>query len=155
MISVYVLFGQYQKLRLSPYSHRYFIFLGMISVTAHSQSIENVWPNKCQYTIEIPTTAHIIGSQIPYHIRIIPFVKGISLYRLHVELKENYVFSVLDSKNAVVAERKMERTISSATSDGRSMGDDEWNIRGHIEVPNSLDRCTQDCDAVLIKVKHR
>jgi hypothetical protein len=85
----------------------------------------------------------------------IPHIKGLSISRVEVELKEHYIFSVLDSKNALIAEKKMERSIRLMYSDFRPIEDDEWNIRGHIEVPNSLDRCTQDCDANFIKVKHR
>ena len=85
----------------------------------------------------------------------IPHAKGLSICRLEVELKENYIFAVLDSKNALIAEKKMERTIRSVTSDQRPEESDDWNIHGYIEVPNSLDRCTQDCDANFIKVKHR
>jgi len=85
----------------------------------------------------------------------IPHVKGLSICRLDVELKEHFVFAVLDSKNALVAEKKNERTIKTITCNERPSGDDEWNVEGYIEVPNSLDRCTQDCDANFIKVKHR
>lgn len=86
----------------------------------------------------------------------IPHVKGLSICRLGVELKEHYAFAVLDSKNALIAEKKNERIIKSVSSDApTSSGEGEWNIEGHIEVPNSLDRCTQDCDANHIKVKHR
>lgn len=85
----------------------------------------------------------------------IPHAKGLSICRIEVELKEHYVFSVLDSKNALIAEKKMERSIKIAKSDMRPTEDDEWNVHGYIEVPNSLDRCTQDCDANFIKVKHR
>jgi hypothetical protein len=85
----------------------------------------------------------------------IPHAKGLSICRLDVELKEHYVFSILDPKMALIAEKKMERTIKFVASEERPTGNDEWVIRGHIDVPNSLDRCTQDCDAPNIKVKHR
>lgn len=49
----------------------------------------------------------------------------------------------------------MERSIKSVTSDQRPRDENDWNIHGYIEVPNSLDRCTQDCDASFIRVKHR
>lgn len=49
----------------------------------------------------------------------------------------------------------MERSINSVLSDLRPMEEDDWNVHGYIEVPNSLDRCTQDCDGDFIKVKHR
>ena len=41
------------------------------------------------------------------------------------------------------------------TSDQRPREEDDWNLHGYIEAPNSLDRCTQDCDTDFIKVKHR
>ena len=85
----------------------------------------------------------------------LPHVKGLSICRLDVELREHYVFSILDAKNALIAEKKMERIIKSMTSNERAAEGDDWNIDGYIEIPNSLDRCTQDCDANLIKVKHR
>jgi arrestin-related trafficking adapter 4/5/7 len=85
----------------------------------------------------------------------IPHVKGLSICRLDIELKEHYIFAVLDSKNALIAEKKNERTIKTVACDQRPTEGDEWNIHGYIEVPNSLDRCTQDCDANCIKVKHR
>ena len=85
----------------------------------------------------------------------IPHIKGLSICRINVELKEHYIFAVLDAKNALIAERKMERSIRSLTSDLRPLEEDDWNIHGYIEIPNSLDRCTQDCDANFIKVKHR
>jgi arrestin-related trafficking adapter 4/5/7 len=85
----------------------------------------------------------------------IPYLKGLSICRLEVELKEHFVLCVLDSTNAVLAEKKHERTVKAMTFEDRPTEEDEWNIRGYIEVPNSLDRCTQDCDANYIKVKHR
>ena len=85
----------------------------------------------------------------------IPHIKGLSICRIDVELKEHYIFAVLDSKNALIAEKKMERSIRSVISDPRPTEEDDWNVHGYIEVPNSLDRCTQDCDANFIKVKHR
>lgn len=85
----------------------------------------------------------------------IPHVKGLSICRIDVELREHFVFAVLDSKNAIIAEKKMERSIKFSSGDAILTDDDEWNVHGYIEVPNSLDRCTQDCDANVIKVKHR
>jgi hypothetical protein len=85
----------------------------------------------------------------------LPHVKGLSICRLDVELKEHYIFSILDPKNALIAEKKMERTIKSSTSDQISVEGDDWDLNGFIEIPNTLDRCTQDCDAIFIKVKHR
>ena len=85
----------------------------------------------------------------------IPLVKGLSIRSIEVELMEHYIFSVLDSKNALIAEKKMERSIKSTSTELRPIEDDEWNVRGYLEAPNSLDRCTQDCDANFIKVKHR
>ena len=85
----------------------------------------------------------------------IPHVKGLSICRLDVELKEHFVFAVLDPKNALIAEKKNERTIKSIVCDQRPSGEDEWNIHSYIDVPNTLDRCTQDCDTYSIKVKHR
>jgi len=49
----------------------------------------------------------------------------------------------------------MERSIKIASADAIPTDNDEWNVDGYIEVPNSLDCCTQDCDANFIKVKHR
>jgi arrestin-related trafficking adapter 4/5/7 len=85
----------------------------------------------------------------------LPHVKGLSICRLDVELKEHYIFSILDAKNALIAEKKMERTIKSTTSEQRPDEGEDWDLHGYIEIPNSLDRCTQDCDANFIKVKHR
>jgi arrestin-related trafficking adapter 4/5/7 len=85
----------------------------------------------------------------------IPHIKGLKICRVDIELKEHYIFAVLDSKNTLIAEKKMERTIKSVICDHRPEEEDEWNIHGYVEIPNSLDRCTQDCDANFIKVKHR
>jgi len=86
----------------------------------------------------------------------IPHAKGLSICRLDVELRENYSFAVFDPKNALIAEKKMERSIGVIACDQRPQYDeDDWNVYGYIEVPNSLDQCTQDCDTNFIKVKHR
>ena len=86
----------------------------------------------------------------------IPYAKGLSICRLDVELRENYSFAVLDPKNAVIAEKKMDRLIKIIVCDQRPPHEeDDWNVYGDLEVPNSLDRCTQDCDTNFIKVKHR
>jgi hypothetical protein len=85
----------------------------------------------------------------------IPYAKGLKICRIDLELREHYVFAVLDSKNAVIAERKHERSVKCATNDTQPTGDDDWTISGYLEIPNTLDRCTQDCDANFIKVKHR
>jgi len=85
----------------------------------------------------------------------IPHLKGLSICRIDVELKEHFVLCVLDAKNAVLAEKKQERTVKACTYHERPTEEDDWNLRGYIEIPNSLDRCTQDCDVQFIKVKHR
>jgi arrestin-related trafficking adapter 4/5/7 len=85
----------------------------------------------------------------------IPHLKGLSICRLDVDLKEHFVLCVLDAKNAVLAEKKQERTVRSCTFHERPTEIDEWDLRGIIEVPNTLERCTQDCDGNFIKVKHR
>lgn len=85
----------------------------------------------------------------------IPHAKGLSICRMEVELREHFSFAVLDSKNALIAEKKMERSIKTLTCDQRPEDEDDWHVHGNLEVPNSLDRCTQDCETNFIKVKHR
>ncbi|KAL2161978.1 hypothetical protein VTH06DRAFT_7763 [Thermothelomyces fergusii] len=136
----------------------------------HAMSIENIWPNKIDYSIVIPQKAVVFGSCIPVEMRFTPLLKGLELGDVTIKLIEYHDF-VTSAGYAAIREYKKERTIDSWTipvkreehwqdviqgsgPDGWE-GQEGWVVPATLGLPRKLTQCLQDVNVKGIKVRHK
>ncbi|KAK9240685.1 hypothetical protein V1525DRAFT_369840 [Lipomyces kononenkoae] len=123
---------------------------------SQTMSIENVWPNKVDYAISIPSKAVPIGSSTPVHLLLQPLLKGLKLGQIVIVLKEYYTLHIPNGPGHASV-----RTVSQVTLPAPEVNEDEipgdvWDIRDFFPVPPNLTKCTQDCDIPgFIEVRHK
>ncbi|KAK9474838.1 uncharacterized protein V1510DRAFT_410802 [Dipodascopsis tothii] len=121
---------------------------------SQTMSIENIWPNKVDYSISIPSKAVAIGSATPVHLILQPLLKGLKLGTIQCVLKEYYTLQIPHGPAHANARTVAQHTIPAPDED--ELGLDVWDIRDAFEVPASLHKCTQDCDIDgFVKIRHK
>ncbi|KAL2146748.1 hypothetical protein VTI28DRAFT_2583 [Corynascus sepedonium] len=137
----------------------------------HAMSIENIWPNKIDYSIVIPQKAVVFGSSIPVEMRFTPLLKGLELGDVTIKLIEFHDFILPPSGYSPVREYRKERTIDSWTipvkreehwqdviqgsgPDGWE-GQEGWVVPAILNLPRKLSQCLQDVNVKGIKVRHK
>jgi len=61
---------------------------------AHAMTVENVWPNKIEYQLEIPQKAIIFGTSIDISMRFTSLLKGLEIGQIKCVLIETQEFSL-------------------------------------------------------------
>ncbi|KAK9456673.1 hypothetical protein V1511DRAFT_219230 [Dipodascopsis uninucleata] len=121
---------------------------------SQTMSIENVWPNKVDYSISIPSKAVPIGSATPVHLLLQPLLKGLKLGQIVMVLKEYYTLHIPNGTGHAGV-----RTVAQVTLPAPEEGelqDDVWEIKDMFTIPPNLSKCTQDCDVSgFIEVRHK
>lgn len=123
------------------------------------QSVEEAWPDKLEYSISTPTKGVVFGSPIKVDVKVVPFVKGLTIESISSSLIEDRVVQFARShlknrSHRVVARDEWIR------SDDMEM--ETIEIDGHyghivhrsVQVPTSLTRCLQSVDTKGIEIKH-
>ncbi len=119
-------------------------------------SVDNTWPNKVEYVIDIPAKAVAIGSMTPFNILMVPLIKGLKLGKITINLIE---FSSFISPISIPFQD--ERIITSLTipppiNNNNLDFSDKWEINDFLSIPASLVKCTQDSSVDnYIKINHR
>lgn len=135
----------------------------------HAMSVENIWPNKVEYSIVVPQKAVVFGSQIPLESRFTPLLKGLELGDITVKLIEIHEFfaapSVNSSSFSLMREFRNERMVQSwnigvsREEHWQEMiedtGQEGWVINWSLDLPRKLGRCIQDVNVHGIKVRHK
>ncbi|KAF8468970.1 hypothetical protein BDZ91DRAFT_80231 [Kalaharituber pfeilii] len=121
-----------------------------------TMAVENIWPGKCEYSISIPAKACVFGTSIPLDVGIISLLKGLTIGTVTCALREFHTFSIPE-KNT---KKQDTRTIQTATYHHGGFqdmedGTEKWVMHALIELPKSLSKCVQDCEASSIKVRHK
>lgn len=121
---------------------------------SQTMSMENIWPEKVEYSISIPAKAVAIGSFTPIHMHLTPLLKGLRLGPTKVFLHEYKVLTTsLGFTNET--ERIVSEFVIPAPEDGLE-GRDEWIVDQDFVLPASLSKCTQDVQiSTFIKVTHK
>lgn len=130
-----------------------------------SQSVENIWPNKIEYSIETPSKAVIFGTSVRVDFRLIPLLKGLRIGQIHSQLVETHELTLNpEDPDAMRNTYKITRTIIDDEHD-LEFDDDAMQIidesaegykfSRHLEMPKTLSRCLQDTDTRGIKVRHK
>ncbi|KAK3381400.1 hypothetical protein B0H63DRAFT_524125 [Podospora didyma] len=131
----------------------------------HAMSVENIWPNKVEYSIIVPQKAVVFGSSIPLETRFTPLLKGLELGDITVRLFEVHDIVTPSHAGHAVREHKKEKEIASWTipvnrdEHWQNMiedtGQEGWVMNTALDLPRKLGKCLQDVNAQGIKVRHK
>lgn len=124
------------------------------------QSVENVWPEKVDYSLSTPTKAVIFGTKVQVDFKLVPLLKGLRFGKVTTELNEKQEVK-LRTRNAPVKNLNAHRPIVKdeyrLPDDAESMdieGQDGFTFSRALLIPQSLRDCLQTVDALGIKVRH-
>ncbi|KAK6458095.1 O-dinitrobenzene, calcium and zinc resistance protein [Scheffersomyces xylosifermentans] len=119
-------------------------------------AVDNTWPKKVEYSLNVPCKAIAIGSGTPISFMLVPLLKGLRLGAISIKLVEfySYLGYIPPSYNG---ERVVcEKTIEKPSEDDPNFQMDKWEIDTFLRIPPSLSKCTQDCDiSSHLKVRHK
>lgn len=125
-----------------------------------TQSVENVWPEKVDYSLSTPTKAVIFGTNVQVDFKLIPLLKGLKFGKVTTELNEKQEMSIR-TQRAPIKSRQTSRSIAkdeyrlpeNAESEDIE-GQEGYSFSRAISIPQSLRKCLQTVDALGIKVRH-
>ncbi|KAI0378969.1 hypothetical protein F5Y04DRAFT_272257 [Hypomontagnella monticulosa] len=130
----------------------------------HAMSVENIWPNKIEYSVVVPQKAVVFGSNIPLEMRFTPLLKGLEMGNITVKLIEIQEFS-LQSYPVPTKSYKHDRDVISWNFEVprdqhwqdniEETGQEGWVINKELPLPKRLSRCIQDCSVHGIKIRHK
>ncbi|KKZ60224.1 hypothetical protein EMCG_05034 [[Emmonsia] crescens] len=131
---------------------------------SHAMSVENIWPNKIEYSISTPSKALIFGTSVQVDFRFVPLLKGLTIGTISTQLIENHDF-VLNPNDAEVIQlsHKWTKVIidDSCTLDqleksqSLDRGAEGFEFSRILNLPKSLSKCLQDADTRGIRIKHK
>jgi hypothetical protein len=130
----------------------------------HAMSVENIWPNKVEYSVAIPQKAVVFGTSVPLEMRFNPLLKGLEMGKITVKLFETQEFTVSGSGHPLrthkhdreVARWDMEVTREAHWHDMiEETGQEGWVVNHELPLPKRLNQCIQDCAVQGIKIRHK
>lgn len=132
----------------------------------HAMSVENIWPNKVEYSIVIPQKAIVFGSAIPLVTRFTPLLKGLEIGDINCKLMEVHEIVLTTVQGHHVREHKREREVAHWTLPvsreehwndmiDDSGGQEGWVVNTHLDLPRRLGKCMQDTNVHGIKIRHK
>ncbi|KAK0617199.1 hypothetical protein B0T14DRAFT_434322 [Immersiella caudata] len=131
----------------------------------HAMSVENIWPNKIEYSIVVPQKAVVFGSSIPLETRFSPLLKGLELGDITIRLMEVHDIIVNSSTGHPTKEYRREREVSMWTIPMNreehwhdmidDTGQEGWVMSTALDLPRKLGKCIQDVNVLGIKVRHK
>ncbi|OTA98644.1 hypothetical protein M426DRAFT_76844 [Hypoxylon sp. CI-4A] len=130
----------------------------------HAMSVENIWPNKIEYSVVVPQKAVVFGSHVPLEMRFTPLLKGLEMGTITVKLIEVQEFTV-QSYPIPTKVYKHDRDVTSwnfeVTRENHwhdnieETGQEGWCVKKELPLPKRLSRCIQDCSVHGIKIRHK
>ncbi|KAF4973940.1 hypothetical protein FZEAL_9103 [Fusarium zealandicum] len=131
----------------------------------HAMSVENIWPNKVDYSIIIPQKAVVFGGLVTMDMRFTPLLKGLELGDITARLMEVRECCVQASSGFNTKEHRTEREVSvwkfavSREEHWQDMiedtGQEGWALTKKLNLPKRLRQCIQDLNHHGIKVRHK
>lgn len=131
----------------------------------HAMSVENIWPNKVDYSIVIPQKAVVFGGFVTMEMRFTPLLKGLELGEVTAKLIEVRDCMVQGPAGITMREHRTEREVSvwrfDVTRDEHwsdmieDTGQDGWALSKQLDLPRKLRQCIQDLNHHGIKVRHK
>lgn len=131
----------------------------------HAMSVENIWPNKVEYSIVVPQKAVIFGTSIPLETRFTPLLKGLEIGDITCKLMETHEILLTTPQGVQIREHKREREVKQWTLSVNR--DDHWNdliedsgqegwvLSSQLDLPKKLGQCMQDTNVHGIKIRHK
>jgi hypothetical protein len=130
----------------------------------HAMSVENVWPNKIEYSVVIPQKAVVFGSNVPLEMRFTPLLKGLEMGNITVKLFETQEFTVTGQAIPIKTHRH-DREVTTWNFDVtrekhwhdniEEAGQEGWVVNQELPLPKRLNKCIQDCTVQGIKIRHK
>ncbi|KAM6534955.1 Arrestin-C domain-containing protein [Fusarium falciforme] len=131
----------------------------------HAMSVENIWPNKVDYSIVIPQKAVVFGGVVTMEMRFTPLLKALELGDITARLIEVRECCVQGSSGYSVKEHRTEREVSTwkfeVTREEHwqdmieDTGQEGWALTKKLSLPKRLRQCIQDLNHHGIKVRHK
>ncbi|RDA84602.1 hypothetical protein CP532_6047 [Ophiocordyceps camponoti-leonardi (nom. inval.)] len=131
----------------------------------HAMSVENIWPNKVDYSIVIPHKAVVFGGTINMEMRFTPLLKGLELGEITAKFIELRDCWIQGSTGLSLREHHTEREVShwkfvvNHEDHWHDMIDDTgqegWTLKKPLKLPKRLRQCIQDLNHHGIKVRHK
>lgn len=125
--------------------------------------MDNIWPNKIEYSICTPTKAVVFGTSIRVDFKLIPLLKGLRIGQITSQLIESHDLTLNpEEPDSVRNTYKSTRTI---LTDEYEVDEDNFEIieeaaegyqfTRYLDMPQTLTRCLQDTDTKGIKIRHK
>lgn len=131
----------------------------------HAMSVENIWPNKVDYSIIIPQKAVAFGGIINLEMRFSPLLKGLELGDITAKLIEIRECILQGPTGLTLRENRQEREVStwkfevSRDEHWNDMiedtGQEGWAMTKKLNLPKKLRQCIQDLNHHGLKVRHK
>lgn len=128
-------------------------------------SVENVWPNKIEYSVSIPEKAAIFGTAVDVDMRFTLLLKGLRVGDIKCQIMEIVELTVESNVKPEIEknykhERQIGISIFQMTEENyqeviSDNGQDGYVLSEKLPLPKKLSECLQDCDIHGIKVRHR
>ncbi|KAJ6028569.1 HECT-type ubiquitin ligase-interacting protein creD [Penicillium herquei] len=130
---------------------------------SHAMSVDNIWPNKIEYSISTPTKAVIFGTSIRVDFKLIPLLKGLRIGQTTSQLMESHDLTLNpEDPDSIRNTYKITRTILTdefdVDQDNIEVIDEAaegYQFTRYLDMPSSLSRCLQDTDTKGIKIRHK
>ncbi|KAJ5129605.1 Immunoglobulin E-set [Penicillium bovifimosum] len=130
---------------------------------SHAMSVDNIWPNKIEYSISTPTKAIVFGTAITVDFTLIPLLKGLRIGQITSQLIESHDLTMNpEDPDSLRNTYKHSRTI---LTDEHELDEDNIQVidetaEGYqctrvLDMPQTLTRCLQDADTRGIKIRHK
>ncbi|KAL1901652.1 hypothetical protein Cpir12675_000342 [Ceratocystis pirilliformis] len=132
----------------------------------HAMSVENIWPNKIEYSLAVPQKAVPLGSHVGLEMRFTPLLKGLDLGDITAKLIEIRECSISTSaspngKKEYKTERCTETWKFPVTHEAHwrdtieGTGQEGWYVEKKLPLPKKLRQCVQDLHHHGIKIRHK
>lgn len=127
--------------------------------------MQNVWPNKVEYSISTPCKAVIFGTAVPVDFRLTPLLKGLTTGTITSQLIEYHELVVVSEENDPSMRNGHSYTRIILT-DSHQLTDEEREMvplldsegivfQRVLQLPKTLNNCLQDADTRGIRIKHK
>lgn len=117
--------------------------------------IEGTWKAKAEYNVSLKRKAVALGTTIPVYVQIVPYVKGLKLKSIKVEIIQQYSMCFPGGRSPSFQSSSGCQELS--LPDMLSLNYDRWDIKSFYKVPNNLKEISPSCelrDGIFV-IKHR
>ncbi|KAH0492699.1 hypothetical protein TgHK011_007640 [Trichoderma gracile] len=131
----------------------------------HAMSVENIWPNKIEYSIVIPQKAVVFGGTINMEMRFSPLLKGLEIGEINAKMVEIRDCFIQGASGLNMREHRTERDVATwkfpVTREEHwhdmieDTGQEGWLVNSPLALPKKLRQCIQDLNHHGIRVRHK